>query len=262
LSPQFLAGSTLIYALDAQTWARASLDDVRTAALDDVAGVRFSPIGGPARVLPSAPEVVWLTWPRTDGSRYWQLIDLATSEVLREVTTPVDARILGGTDPFVGPEVISSRGGVFELQTDGSYVKRLEGTLIAVGAEEVLVRDCSTTPDCSTAWHRRDDWLPTDRPIPIVDLASGRLVAGEQLLVGIVPRAPLGAELYDMSTGEIVRAIGPEPLRSVSVSPDGAWLVRQMFGRVEVVDVATGTSTVVPNLPLGRDDSIIWFETG
>jgi hypothetical protein len=64
-----------------------------------------------------------------------------------------------------------------------------------------------------------------------------------------------------MSTGEIVRAVGPEPLRGVRVSPDGAWLVRKMFGRVEVVEIETGASTVVPNLPLGRDDSIIWLDT-
>jgi len=262
LSPQFVAGSTLIYATDAQSWWRTPLAQVPAMPDVDSLGARFLPIGGPARVLPATAEAVWLTWPRTDGGRDWQLIELATSGVLREVTTSVDARILGGSDPFVGPEVISSSdGGVFELQADGSYERRLEGTLIAVGAEEVLVRDCSTRFECSTAWYRRGEWLPTDRATPSIDLGSGRLVAGEQLLVGTVPRPSLGAELYDMSTGEIVRAIGPEPLRTVSVSPDGAWMVRQMLGRVEVVEVASGVSTVVPNLPLGRDDSIIWFET-
>ncbi len=120
LSPQFLAGSTLIFTTDAPTWARAPLDDYRAAASDNPPAVRFNPIGDPARVLPSGAEAVWLTWPRTEGGRYWQLIDLATSEVLREVTTPINARMLGGTDPFVGPEVISSSdGGVFELQAVG-----------------------------------------------------------------------------------------------------------------------------------------------
>jgi hypothetical protein len=262
LSPQFVVGSTLIYTTDPQSWWRTPLAQVPAMPDVDSLGARFLPIGGPARVLPATAGSVWLTWPRSGGGRDWQLIDLATSDVVREVTTSADARILGGSDPYVGPEVISSSdGGVFELQADGSYEQRLEGTLIAVGAEEVLVRDCSTTVECSTAWYRRGDWRPTGRSTPSADLGSGRLVAGERLLVGIVPRPPLGAELYDMSTGEIVRAVGPEPLRGVRVSPDGAWLVRKMFGRVEVVEIETGASTVVPNLPLGRDDSIIWLDT-
>ncbi len=261
LGPKFIAGSTLIYLSDTLTWSYVPLDGLRSSTLDDIIGIRFAPIGGPARVVPATEFEVWLTWPTTDGARRWQLIELATSNVLRDIGTPVEARFPGGTDPFVGPEVIGSEtGGVFELQPDDSYRQVLPGVLIAVGESEVLVRQCSDSLECSTAWFDRRTWTRTDTPIPSADLSIGRVVAGGRLLAGSVPQPALGGGLYDIATGEIVRSLGPASIGAAAVSPDGAWFVRRLLGRIEVVEVGTGTSTVVLNLSIGRGDSIVWLE--
>lgn len=260
LSPQFLAGSTLIYVSDTMTWSSISLDELWTADPDDTAGRAFAPLGAQARVVPADDRTVWLTWSRTDGGQEWQLIDLETLDVLREVTTPVEVRIPGGSGPFTGPEVVGSEtGGVFELQSDGAYVQVLDGVLIAVGAEAVLVRQCSPTLECAPSWFSRATWSRLDRPAPSADLATGRLVAGGLLLAGSVAQPALGAGLYHTETGVILRSLGPAPVSGATVSPDGRWLVRRLLGRIEVVDVLGGRSTVVLNLSLGRGDSIIWL---
>lgn len=262
LSPQFLAGSTLVYVSDTNTWSSIAFDELRGEEPNDDAGRRFAPLGTAPLVVPADDTTAWLTWSRTDGGRDWQLIDLDGLDVLRAVTTPIEARIPGGAQPFTGPEVVGSEaGGVFELQDDGTYVQVLEGVLVAVGRDEVLVRQCSPTLDCVARWFARDTWAATERSAPNADLSSGRLVAGGLLLAGSVPQPALGAGLYDMETGEILRSLGPAPLSGATVSPDGRWLVRRLLGRIEVVDVLDGQSTVVLNLSLGRGDSIIWFET-
>lgn len=262
MAPQFLAGTQVIYVSDTMSWSHAPLADLRSSTPDDTNGVRFAPVGGPARVVPADDATVWLTWPRTDGGRDWQLIDLASSGVLRQVTTPAEARIPGGDDPFVGPEVVGSdAGGVFELLDDGTYRQVLDGLLVAVGSSEVLVRQCTSGLECETLWFARSSWERSDRPGPTADLISGRLVASDRLLAGTVDRPALGAGLYDVATGEILRSLGPAPVSDATVSPDGKWFVRRLLGRIEVVEVASGTSTVVLNLSLGRGDSIIWFET-
>ncbi len=262
LSPQFLAGSTLIYVSDTMTWSSIPLDELRSADPDDAAGRAFSPLGARARVVPADDRTVWLTWSRTDGGQEWQLIDVDTLGVVREITTPVEVRIPGGSEPFTGPEVVGSEtGGVFELQADGTYVQVLDGVLIAVGAEEVLVRQCSPTLECALSWFSRSTWSRLDHPAPNADLATGRLVAGGLLLAGSAAQPALGAGLYHTETGVILRSLGPASLSGATVSPDGRWLVRRLLGRIEVVDVLGGRSTVVLNLSLGRGDSIIWFET-
>ncbi len=262
LSPQFMAGSTLIYVSDTMTWSSIPLDEVRPADPRDAEGRAFSPLGARARVVPADEQTVWLTWSRTDGGQEWQLIDVDTLGVLREITTPVEVRIPGGSEPFTGPEVVGSEtGGVFELQADGTYVQVLDGVLIAVGAEEVLVRQCSPTLECALSWFSRSTWSRLDHPAPNADLATGRLVAGGLLLAGSEAQPALGAGLYHTETGVILRSLGPASLSGATVSPDGRWLVRRLLGRIEVVDVLGGRSTVVLNLSLGRGDSIIWLET-
>ena len=262
LAPQFVAGSALIYISDTLSWARAPLDQFRSTEVDDADSVRFAPIGGPASVVPANDEQAWLTWPRTDGGREWQLIDLETSSVVREVTTPPQAWVPGGSDPFVGPEVVGSdAGGVFELVDDAVYERVLPGRLVAVADAEVLVRQCTSSLACEIAWFDRATWERTERLAPAADLVSGRLVAGDRLLAATMADPALGGGLYDMATGEIVRSLGPAPLSDATVSPDGAWLVRRLLGRIEVVEVATGTSTVVLNLSLGRGDSIVWIQS-
>lgn len=262
LSPQFLAGETLVYVSDTSTWSSIELDELREGEPDDAAGRTFAPLGTAPLVVPADDDAVWLTWSRTDGGRDWQLIALDTLDILRQVTTPAEARLPGGAQPFTGPEVVGSEaGGVFELQDDGTYAQVLDGVLVAVGPDEVLVRQCSPTLVCVARWFERSTWAATERPVPNADLSSGRLVADGLLLAGSVPQPALGAGLYDMETGEILRSLGPAPLSGATVSPDGRWLVRRLLGRIEVVDVLDGQSTVVLNLSLGRGDSIIWFET-
>lgn len=262
LSPQFVAGSTLIYVSDTMTWSSIPLDELQTADPDDAAGRAFSPLGAQARVVPADDRTVWLTWSRTDGGQEWQLIELETLSVLREVTTPIEVSIPGGNEPFTGPEVVGSQtGGVFELQADGTYVQVLDGVLIAVGPQEVLVRQCSPTLECGLAWFSRTSWSRLDRAAPNAELATGRLVAGGLLLAGSVAQPALGAGLYHTETGVILRSLGPAALSGATVSPDGRWLVRRLLGRIEVVDVLGGRSTVVLNLSLGRGDSIIWLAT-
>ena len=262
LSPQFLAGSTLVYVSDTMTWSSIGLSELDGERPSDDAGRSFSPLGTSPLVVPADDDTVWLTWSRTDGGRDWQLIDLESLDVLRQVSTPIEVRIPGGAEPFSGPEVVGSEaGGVFELRDDNTYEQVLDGVLIAVGATDVLVRQCSPTLECTARWFARDTWVVTDRPAPNADLANGRLVAGGALLAGAVPQPALGAGLYDVESGQILRSLGPAPLSGAVVSPDGRWLVRRLLGRVEVVDVLDGQSTVVLNLALGRGDSILWVET-
>lgn len=262
LSPQFIAGAKLVYVSDTMTWSSIGLGDLSPGGRpDDSAGRTFAPLGSSALVVPADDATVWLTWSRTDGGRDWQLVDLESLDVLREVSTPVEARIPGGTDPFTGPEVVGSEaGGVFALQDDGSYLQVLDGSLIAVGADEVLVRQCSATLDCVAGWFARGTWTQTERVAPLADLASGRLLAGGTLMAAAVPQPALGAGLYDIDSGQVLRSLGPASLSAATVSPDGRWLVRRLLGRIEVVDVLGGQSTVVLNLSLGRGDSIIWIE--
>lgn len=262
LSPQFVAGSTLIYVSDTATWSSIELSDLDGERPSDDAGRAFSPLGSAALVIPATDDTVWLTWSRTDGGRDWQLIDLESLGVLREVSTPLAVRIPGGAEPFSGPEVVGSEaGGVFELQDDNTYEQVLDGVLIAVGTDAVLVRQCSATLDCTARWFSRDTWTMIEQAPPDADLANGRLVAGGLLLAGAVPQPALGAGLYDVQSGQILRSLGPAPLSGAVVSPDGRWLVRRLLGRVEVVNVLDGQSTVVLNLELGRGDSILWVET-
>lgn len=267
LAPQFIAGSMLIYVSDTMTWSAIELSQLGESSESgtppsDEAGRSFSPLGTSPLVVPADDDTVWLTWSRTDGGRDWQLIDLESFDVLRQVSTPIEVRIPGGAQPFSGPEVVGSEaGGVFELQEDNSYEQVLEGVLVAVGDTSVLVRQCSPTLECVARWFARDTWVATDRPPPKADLANGRLVAGGLLLAGAVPQPALGAGLYDVESGQILRSLGPAPLSGAVVSPDGRWLVRRLLGRVEVVDVLDGQSTVVLNLDLGRGDSILWVET-
>lgn len=261
LSPQFLVGSSLVYVSDTSTWSTIALDELRGGRPDDAAGRSFAPLGTAPLVVPADDSTVWLTWSRTDGGRDWQLIAIDSLDVLREVSTPVEVRIPGGAQPFSGPEVVGSEaGGVFQLQDDNSYDQVLDGVLIAVGDQQVLVRQCSPTLDCFARWFARDTWAPTERPAPDADLATGRLVAGGLLLAGSVAQPALGAGLYDVTTGQILRSLGPAPVSGAVVSPDGRWLVRRLLGRIEVVDVLDGESTVVLELSLGRGDSIIWVE--
>ncbi len=262
LSPQFIAGSKLIYVSDTMTWSSIELSELDVERPTDAVGRSFNPLGNSALVVPNDDNTVWLTWSRTDGGRDWQLIDLDSLNVLRQVSTPIEVRIPGGAEPFSGPEVVGSEaGGVFELQDDNTYVQVLDGVLIAVGADEVLVRQCSPTLECVARWFARDSWAVTERPPPNADLANGRLVARGALLAGAVPQPALGAGLYDVESGQILRSLGPAPLSGAVVSPDGRWLVRRLLGRVEVVDVLDGQSTVVLNLALGRGDSILWIQT-
>ena len=262
LAPQFIAGSTLIYVSDTMTWSSIELGELDGERPTDDAGRPFRPLGNSALVVPADDDSVWLTWSRTDGGRDWQLIDLESHQVLRQVSTPIEVRIPGGAEPFSGPEVVGSEaGGVFALQDDNTYEQVLDGVLIAVGSNEVLVRQCSPTLECVAQWFARGTWTATGRPAPDADLADGRLVAGGLLLAGAIPQPALGAGLYDMATGQVLRSLGPAPLSGAVVSPDGQWLVRRLLGRVEVVDVLDGQSTVVLNLDLGRGDSILWLET-
>lgn len=265
LTPRFLVGSDLIHLSEGRSWARSRLDDLGSGPSIESEPSRFRPSGEPAHVV-SADErdqsEVWLTWPRADRRRDWQLIELATSSVLREVTTPVEARILGGDAPFTGPEVIGfTTGGVHELLDDGTYRQVLEGRLVAVGRSEVLVRQCLPGSACTLRWFERGTWTTSDRPRPEGDLVSGRLVANERLLAGTVGRPAFGAGLYDVESGEHIRSLGPIPLGDVEVSPDGVWLLRRLFGRVEVVDIATAASVEIPGFPLGGGDSVIWLES-
>lgn len=262
LAPQFIAGSMLVYVSDTMTWSAIELSELDGERPNDEAGRSFSPLGTAPLVVPASDNTVWLTWSRTDGGRDWQLIDLGSFEVLRQVTTPIEVRIPGGAQPFTGPEVVGSEaGGVFELQQDNSFEQVLDGVLIAVGATDVLARQCSPTLECTARWFARGTWAAIEQPAPNADLANGRLVAGGLLLAGAVPQPALGAGLYDVASGQILRSLGPAPLSGAVVSPDGRWLVRRLLGRVEVVDVLDGQSTVVLNLDLGRGDSILWVET-
>lgn len=262
LAPQFVVDQTVIYVSDTMTWSSIPLAELTGENPDDDAGTAFEPLGSAALVVPAGENQVWLTWSRTDGGRDWQMIELSTHRVLREVTTPVEVKIPGGSGPFSGPEVVGAEaGGVFELQADNSYAQVLDGMLVAVGTDEVLVRQCSPTLECVAAWFDRESWTVTSRPAPDADLVSGRLVADQMLLAGSVPQPALGAGLYDMGSGVILRSLGPASLSGATVSPDGRWLVRRVLGRIEVVDVLGGESIVVLNLSLGRGDSIIWIES-
>jgi hypothetical protein len=262
LAPQFISGTMLVYVSDTMTWSTIELSELDGEQPSDDAGRSFRPLGTSPLVVPADDRTVWLTWSRTDGGRDWQLIDLESLEVLRQVSTPIEVRIPGGAEPFSGPEVVGSEaGGVFELRDDNSYERVLDGALIAVGPTDVLVRQCSPTLECAARWFARDTWVATEQPVPNADLENGRLVAGGELLAGAVPQPALGAGLYDVRSGQILRSLGPAPLSGAVVSPDGHWLVRRLLGRVEVVDVLDGQSTVVLNLALGRGDSILWVET-
>lgn len=259
VEPRFVAGSTLVYRSEGD-WGRVPIDDIRSGLTIDTGGSRFRPNGEPAHIVPRDDETVWLTWP-IGGRRTWQLIDLASLAVLREAITPGDARILGRDAPFAGPEVIGlTTGGVHELLDDGSYREVLGGRLVAVGQDEVLVRQCFPGASCAASWFDRDTWAVSDRPPPEAALVNGRLLAGDRLLAGSAGRRVFGEGLYDVQTGERLRSLGPTPLGTVAASPDGNWLLRRLFGRVEVVSVSTGESIEIADVPLGGGDSVIWWD--
>jgi hypothetical protein len=261
MDPRFMVGSTLVFRAGERSWFRDELGEILSGRpVDD--GSRFLPYREPAHVVPHDEQTVWLTWPRIDRRRDWQLIDLVTLSVLREVTTPVEARILGGDAPFTGPDVVGfTTGGVHELLDDGSYRQVLDGRLVAVGQDEVVVRQCLPDSTCAVSWFDRATWALSDRPQPEGALINGRLVAGGRLLAATVGRFSFGAGLYDVDSGERLRSLGPIPLGDVRLSPDGEWLLRRLFGRVEVVEVATGAAVEVPDFPLGGGDTVIWLET-
>lgn len=262
IDPRFMVGSTLVFRAGERSWVRHGLDEILAGRPLDAEQSRFVPYREPAHVVPHDEDTVWLTWPRVDRRRDWQLIDLVTLSVLREVTTPAEARILGGDAPFTGPNVVGfMTGGVHELLDDGSYQQVLDGRLVAVGQDEVLVRQCLPDSTCAVSWFDRGTWTLSDRPQPEGALITGRLVAGGRLLAGTVGRFSFGAGLYDVDSGERLRSLGPTPLGDVRLSPDGEWLLRRLFGRVEVVEVATGTAVEVPDFPLGGGDTVIWLET-
>lgn len=261
IEPRFVAGSSLVFRFGTRAWARAGVEGLRSGSPLDGTASSFQPDSEPAHVVPHDGGSVWLTWPASNRRRVWRLIDLATMSVIRDVATPPQARIQGGNTPFTGPEVIGfTTGGVHQLRGDGSYRQVLEGRLVAAGQDEVLVRQCPAASSCTLRWFERGTWAPLERPAPKGDLVNGRLVANDRLLAGNVARPAFGADLYDVESGERLRPLGPTPLGEVVVSPDGEWLLRRLFARVEVVEVATGTTVEVSSLPLGGD-SVIWLES-
>lgn len=261
VEPRFVSGSTLFFQYGDSTWARTRLGRESDPAPIETVQPGFRPGGEPAHIVPGERRV-WLTWPRPDRRRDWQLIDVATLSVIRQVTTPVEARILGGDTAFSGPEVVGfTTGGVHELRSDGTYRRVLDGRLVAVATNEVLVRQCPVGSSCALRWFERGSWTLADLPSPEGDLVTGRLLAQDRLLAGTVGRFAFGAALFDVGSGERLRSLGPIPLGDVAISDDGDWLLRRLFGRVEVVDLMTGSAIEVPNFLLGAGDAVVWLDS-
>jgi hypothetical protein len=253
IEPGFVAGNWLIFRDSASDWFWESLDGA-------VAARAFDPAGPGAEVVPDDASSVWLSWSNDDGGRQWQLIDLESGDVERETSTSTDAKVPGAPCcTFVGPEVIGSRGGgVFALDDDDVHRRVLDGDLIAAGDDRVLVRQCDDQLRCESVWFEIGTWDRLDLPLPAGEVRSGRFVAGGSLLAGSEPRAALGSGLYEVETGRSLRSLGSTPIHDALVSPDGEWMLRRLYGRVEVVDVATGASVTVPGLEVGSIEGIAW----
>jgi len=62
--------------------------------------------------------------------------------------------------------------------------------------------------------------------------------------------APLSTVIVDAMTGDVVRVLdGDLAIGSLSWSPDSTRIVVSRFGRLRIVDVATGEARTIPGLP-------------
>ena len=193
----------------------------------------------------SDPSRVWLS--ETYGIGEVFEIDLVSGEELTH-----RGRSAGEPDFWFGPGATTGRftspigGGIYEMQTDGTFLLRGDGFVQAEGYGRMLVSSCDVLMTCSSRWvdtetleTRPDLFVPVGRYYGSAFLmGQGRVIDGGQ-----------GA-LFDIETGEDLR-LGGRELEGLydgrsAVTPDARFIVSVHGSRQAVRSFATGRAQDLP----------------
>ncbi len=196
-------------------------------------------------LVSSDPSRVWLSEMYGSGEIFE--IDLFSGEEL----THRD-RSNGEMEFWFGPGAITGRfvspigGGIFEMQPDGSYLRRTDGFLQAEGYRRMLVSTCDEVMVCSSKWIDSE----TLEPLTHLFAPEGRYYGSSFFLAqGRVIDGGTGG-LLDIETGEEIRLRGRE-LEAfyegrAAITPDVRFIVSLHGSGRTVKSFATGISKDLP----------------
>lgn len=208
-------------------------------------------------LVSSDPSRIWLS--ELYGSGEVVEIDLLTGEELRhrdQSDGEVDFWFWAGaiTGRFVSP----IGGGIFEMQPDGSYLRRSDGFLQAEGYGRMLVSTCDEVMMCSSKWIDSETleslsnlYVP-ERPYygSSFLLAQGRVIDDGS------------GDLFDIETGEHIPLRGREMEAfydgRAAITPDARFIV-SLFGSGRTAkSFETGISQDLPPLAVHSGARIVF----
>ncbi|NNF53610.1 MAG: hypothetical protein HKN03_04115 [Acidimicrobiales bacterium] len=208
-------------------------------------------------LVSSDPSRIWLSELYASGEVVE--IDLITGEELRhryQSDGEVDFWFWAGaiTGRFVSP----IGGGIFEMQPDGSYLRRSDGFLQAEGYGRMLVSTCDEVMTCSSKWIDSESldvlsnlYVP-ERPYygSSFLLAQGRVIDDGS------------GDLFDIETGEHISLRGREMEAfydgRAAITPDARFIV-SLFGPGRTAkSFETGISQDLPPLVVHSGARIVF----
>jgi hypothetical protein len=186
----------------------------------------------------TTPGAVWILRFGTDNE--WQLVDVASGELLR--TVYASSRVTSSYGNFVvddyGPEYASPpTGGVYVLGPDG-YDRVFDGALVSVSGDFAIVEHCTDDLRCDWFRYRIRDWSTDGQPLETDPEGSVLLTGNGRLVIAF---GAAGPALYDAVTRSPVDFIPSSQIwAGVYPSDDGRYLATlSSEGQVEISDLDT-----------------------
>ncbi len=209
---------------------------------------------------PAPPGQAWLrSWPATGVVNRLVRFDLATGRELQSVDLPMgdwrDARAP------VAPQLVGSpdSGGVYRIGSDGPEQVFDSGYVMATYGDHILVDRCDDELRCALAWLDPTGQVADDLSVPPPGSGEVRGAGNERWLTLESWDGDREVRLFDVETGRTVDVDAPDPLGSVTVSPDGRWAAERQEQRLLIHDLDNPDRPPV-DLGLARSEAAVWLD--
>ncbi|MEM7338772.1 MAG: hypothetical protein AAF467_08995 [Actinomycetota bacterium] len=257
--PELIVDGLVIVDEGAGTWGLVDIDS--GAGADLAPDALTAPI---TAVVPAVAGGVWLRHDEDGGGRRWSRVSINgvdAIEVVEVVTVPrgSDTVTDAAGRPLAGPEVIGSDAGVISVLGSSGHEPVLDGSLVAVGPNTLVVAACDQA-GCANAWVDRATLQPLDHPPLTALLGSGFLANDTTLVVETVTNDGTNpiVKVFDVVHGTAITTGSPSGLARTWVSPAGRFVAVPGFDALLITDLEARRTATLHRLRVDAGVHVAW----